>query len=106
MLTQQHYTNTPLPCPPPPHRADLVPVYSFGETELFKQVVFPEGSMARSLQTTFKKLIGFAPCLFMGQSWGLVPYKRPVTTVGQYPAACHGCDMGLEQHCCQFPHPP
>nr|XP_023700594.1 diacylglycerol O-acyltransferase 2-like [Paramormyrops kingsleyae] len=61
--------------------ADLVPVYSFGENELFKQVVFPEGSMARSLQTIFKKLIGFAPCLFMGQSWGLVPYKRPVTTV-------------------------
>ncbi|XP_035287880.1 2-acylglycerol O-acyltransferase 3b isoform X1 [Anguilla anguilla] len=61
--------------------ADLVPVYSFGENELFKQVVFPEGSVMRVLQTAFKKVMGFAPCLFIGQSWGLVPYSVPVTTV-------------------------
>ncbi|KAG5844768.1 hypothetical protein ANANG_G00166210 [Anguilla anguilla] len=56
-------------------------VYSFGENELFKQVVFPEGSVMRVLQTAFKKVMGFAPCLFIGQSWGLVPYSVPVTTV-------------------------
>ncbi|KAG7484060.1 hypothetical protein MATL_G00045040 [Megalops atlanticus] len=61
--------------------ADLVPVYSFGENELFRQVVFEEGSVMRALQTAFKKVMGFAPCLFIGQSWGLVPYRTPITTV-------------------------
>ncbi|XP_018584430.1 2-acylglycerol O-acyltransferase 3b [Scleropages formosus] len=67
--------------------ADLVPVYSFGENELFQQVVFSEGSMTRGLQIAFKKIMGFAPCLFMGQSWGLLPYKTPVTTVVGSPIA-------------------
>ncbi|KAI1902807.1 hypothetical protein AGOR_G00019920 [Albula goreensis] len=61
--------------------ADLVPVYNFGENELFRQVVFQEGSIMRTLQTAFKRVMGFAPCLFIGQSWGLVPYKTPITTV-------------------------
>ncbi|KAJ8266209.1 hypothetical protein GJAV_G00127740 [Gymnothorax javanicus] len=61
--------------------ADLVPVYNFGENELFRQVVFADGSVMRALQTAFKKVMGFAPCLFIGQSWGLLPYKVPVTTV-------------------------
>ncbi|KAG9338992.1 hypothetical protein JZ751_024390 [Albula glossodonta] len=61
--------------------ADLVPVYNFGENELFRQVVFQDGSIMRTLQTAFKRVMGFAPCLFIGQSWGLVPYKTPITTV-------------------------
>ncbi|XP_061103665.1 2-acylglycerol O-acyltransferase 3b [Conger conger] len=61
--------------------ADLVPVYSFGENEVFRQVLFSEGSVMRALQTTFKKVMGFAPCLFIGQSWGVLPYRVPITTV-------------------------
>ncbi|XP_030637407.1 2-acylglycerol O-acyltransferase 3b [Chanos chanos] len=61
--------------------ADLVPVYSFGENDLFKQVVFPEGSMGRRLQSIFKHVMGFAPCLFAGERWLLMPYRSPVTTV-------------------------
>ncbi|KAJ8342194.1 hypothetical protein SKAU_G00321220 [Synaphobranchus kaupii] len=61
--------------------ADLVPVYSFGENELFKQVVFSEGSVMRQLQTAFKKVMGFAPCLFIGESWGVLPFRIPITTV-------------------------
>ncbi|KAJ8372537.1 hypothetical protein AAFF_G00281880 [Aldrovandia affinis] len=61
--------------------ADLVPVYTFGENELFRQVLFSEGSVLRALQTAFKKAMGFAPCLFIGQSWGFLPYRTPITTV-------------------------
>ncbi|XP_035383145.1 2-acylglycerol O-acyltransferase 3b isoform X2 [Electrophorus electricus] len=61
--------------------AHLVPVYSFGENELFPQVVLPEGSVGRRLQALFKQVMGFAPCLFTGGRWLLLPYRRPVTTV-------------------------
>jgi len=61
--------------------ADLVPVYSFGENELFRQVIFEEGSVGRRLQDLFKKIVGFAPCLFLGERMAWLPYKTPVTTV-------------------------
>ncbi|MBN3312695.1 DGAT2 acyltransferase, partial [Atractosteus spatula] len=61
--------------------ADLVPVYSFGENEIFEQFVFSEGSLARSVQKLFQRFVGFAPCLFHGQRWGLLPYRTPITTV-------------------------
>lgn len=65
------------------HRADLVPVYSFGENELFKQVILSDGSLGRRLQDLFKKIMGFAPCLFVGERMVFIPYKTPVTTVGE-----------------------
>lgn len=61
--------------------ADLVPVYSFGENELFRQVVLSEGSLGRKLQDLFKKIMGFAPCLFFGERWVCLPFRSPVTTV-------------------------
>ncbi|XP_053187454.1 2-acylglycerol O-acyltransferase 3b [Scomber japonicus] len=61
--------------------ADLVPVYLFGENELFRQVIFSDGSLGRRLQDLFKKIMGFAPCLFVGERFGLLPYRSPVTTV-------------------------
>ena len=70
-------------------RADLVPVYSFGENEAYKQVIFAEGSWWRQVQRRLQKLLGFAPCLFHGcgffssESWGMVPYCKPINTVGE-----------------------
>ncbi|KAF3830155.1 hypothetical protein GH733_001580, partial [Mirounga leonina] len=70
-----------------PSRADLVPTYSFGENEVYKQVIFEEGSWGRWVQKKFQKYIGFAPCIFHGRglfssdTWGLVPYSKPITTV-------------------------
>ncbi|XP_068572380.1 2-acylglycerol O-acyltransferase 3b [Cebidichthys violaceus] len=61
--------------------ADLVPVYSFGENDLFQQVVFSEGSLGRRLQDLFKKIMGFAPCLFVGERFAFLPYRTPITTV-------------------------
>uniref|UniRef100_A0A803XYB6 Acyltransferase n=1 Tax=Meleagris gallopavo TaxID=9103 RepID=A0A803XYB6_MELGA len=69
------------------HGADLVPVYSFGENEVYKQVIFEEGSWGRWVQKKFQKHIGFAPCIFHGRglfssnTWGLLPYSKPITTV-------------------------
>ncbi|XP_070810059.1 2-acylglycerol O-acyltransferase 3 isoform X2 [Pituophis catenifer annectens] len=69
------------------HGADLVPVFSFGENDIFRQIQFPEGSLLRRLQLHFKQLAGFAPCLFVGRSlffsrcWGLLPQPSPITVV-------------------------
>lgn len=77
---------------PPPFllRSDLVPVYSFGENNAYKQVIFEEGTYWRYLQRRLQKILGFAPCLFhgcglfFGNSWGLVPYGNPITTIGKF----------------------
>ncbi|XP_031428363.1 diacylglycerol O-acyltransferase 2-like isoform X1 [Clupea harengus] len=60
---------------------DLVPVYSFGETDTYRQVVLSEGSLGRKVQVIFKQVVGFAPCLFKGERWFLMPYRSPITTV-------------------------
>lgn len=66
--------------------APLVPVYSFGEVELFRQVSNPPGSKLRRLQECCKRITGVAPVMANGRglfqySFGLVPYRRPLTTV-------------------------
>uniref|UniRef100_A0A672MZR0 Acyltransferase n=1 Tax=Sinocyclocheilus grahami TaxID=75366 RepID=A0A672MZR0_SINGR len=37
--------------------------------------------VGRQLQALFKQIMGFAPCLFTGGRWLLLPFRRPVTTV-------------------------
>ncbi|XP_017597274.1 PREDICTED: diacylglycerol O-acyltransferase 2-like [Corvus brachyrhynchos] len=75
------------------HGAFLVPSFSFGENDLFRQVVFEEGSWMRSIQRRFQKIMGFAPCLFYGRgltsgrSHGFLPFSRPITTVVGEPVA-------------------
>jgi len=67
--------------------SDLVPVYSFGENDVYQQVIFEEGTWWRLAQKKLQKLLGFAPCLFHGcgffsrDGWGLVPYSKPITTI-------------------------
>ncbi|XP_072392001.1 2-acylglycerol O-acyltransferase 2-like [Diabrotica undecimpunctata] len=61
----------------------LVPVVSFGETDLFDQL---EGSWLRVFQEKLRKHIGLAPVLPIGRgffqySFGLIPRRCPVTTV-------------------------
>ena len=48
-------------------RACLVPVFSFGENELFHQASNPAGSYLRRFQESFKWLFGFSPPLFYGR---------------------------------------
>ncbi|EAW50203.1 monoacylglycerol O-acyltransferase 3, isoform CRA_a [Homo sapiens] len=69
------------------HGASLVPVYSFGENDIFRLKAFATGSWQHWCQLTFKKLMGFSPCIFWGRglfsatSWGLLPFAVPITTV-------------------------
>ncbi|CAJ0950650.1 unnamed protein product [Ranitomeya imitator] len=66
--------------------AHLVPVFSFGENELFLQVSNPKGSLLRSVQERLQKIMGFALPLFHARgifqySFGLLPYRKPIHTV-------------------------
>ncbi|KDR15399.1 2-acylglycerol O-acyltransferase 2-A [Zootermopsis nevadensis] len=69
------------------HGTPLVPVFSFGETDLYDQVNNPKGSWLRWAQELCRKMTGIAPVLPLGRglfqySFGIVPHRRPVTTVG------------------------
>ncbi|KAM9111578.1 2-acylglycerol O-acyltransferase 2-B-like [Pangshura tecta] len=68
------------------HGAALVPVFSFGENELFHQVPNPRGSLVRAVQERLQKLLGLALPLFHARgvfqySFGLLPFRRPIHTV-------------------------
>nr|XP_056719383.1 2-acylglycerol O-acyltransferase 2-A-like [Euleptes europaea] len=68
------------------HGAALVPVFSFGENELFNQVPNPEGSFIRTMQERLQKAMGLALPLFHARgvfqySFGLLPFRRPIRTV-------------------------
>ncbi|ERE86539.1 2-acylglycerol O-acyltransferase 1-like protein [Cricetulus griseus] len=68
------------------HGASLVPVFSFGENELFEQVSNPEGSWLRTAQDRLQKLTGFALPLFYGRgifqyNFGIMPYRKPIHAI-------------------------
>lgn len=66
--------------------ADLVPVYNFGESELFEQVPNPKGSLLRSIQEKFIRWIGWTVPAFYGRGvfnydCGVLPRRVPLVTV-------------------------
>nr|XP_033814739.1 diacylglycerol O-acyltransferase 2-like [Geotrypetes seraphini] len=69
------------------HGTALVPVFSFGENEIFNQCKFADGSWKKNLQKAFQEWTGVAPCVFIGRgifsstSKGLLPFQKPITTV-------------------------
>ncbi|XP_017527571.2 2-acylglycerol O-acyltransferase 2 [Manis javanica] len=68
------------------HGVDLVPIFSFGENDLFDQVENCPGSWLRCIQNRLQKIMGISLPLFHGRgvfqySFGLIPYRRPITTV-------------------------
>ncbi|XP_077553716.1 2-acylglycerol O-acyltransferase 2-like [Haemaphysalis longicornis] len=71
------------------HGTPLVPVFSFGENEIFVQAEVPVDSLLGRVVAWIKSLLGFTPPLFWGRgvfqySWGWVPHrKRIVTVVGK-----------------------
>ncbi|KAJ8946389.1 hypothetical protein NQ318_011795 [Aromia moschata] len=65
------------------HGAPLVPVYSFGETDLYDQLDWP---FLRRFQEKLRKWIPISPIVPIGRgifqdSFGIIPRNRPVTTV-------------------------
>uniref|UniRef100_A0A8C1M475 Acyltransferase n=1 Tax=Cyprinus carpio TaxID=7962 RepID=A0A8C1M475_CYPCA len=68
------------------HGAWLVPVFSFGENELFDQMENPAGSALRRVQDRLQRIMGVALPLFHARgvfqySFGLLPYRKPIHTV-------------------------
>ncbi|KAJ8416594.1 hypothetical protein AAFF_G00324720 [Aldrovandia affinis] len=68
------------------HGAQLVPVFSFGENELFDQIQNPAGSPLRRIQDNLQKIMGVALPIFHARgvfqySFGLLPYRKPIHTV-------------------------
>jgi len=64
----------------------VVPVYDFGENEVYYQFDNPEGSLLRRIQENVKKRTGVAFPLFNGRgifnySYGLLPHRIPLVTV-------------------------
>ncbi|NXW08811.1 MOGT2 acyltransferase, partial [Fregetta grallaria] len=68
------------------HGTPLVPIFSFGENDLFEQVRNPQGSWLRQLQHRLQQIMGISLPLFHARgifqySFGLIPYRRPIYTV-------------------------
>ncbi|MXQ98204.1 hypothetical protein E5288_WYG008168 [Bos mutus] len=68
------------------HGAHLVPTYTFGETEVYDQVLFHKDSRMYKFQSYFRQILGFYFCIFYGRgfrqgSTGLLPYPLPIVTV-------------------------
>ncbi|XP_047608738.1 2-acylglycerol O-acyltransferase 2 [Phacochoerus africanus] len=69
------------------HGAALVPIFSFGENDIFDQVENSPGSWLRWGQDRLQRIMGISLPLFHGRgcvfqhSFGFLPYRRPITTV-------------------------
>ncbi|MEJ1281434.1 acyl-CoA wax alcohol acyltransferase 1 [Cricetulus griseus] len=68
------------------HGAHLVPTFTFGETEVYDQVLFHEDSWMYKFQSFFRWIFGFYFCVFYGQGFcqdsvGLLPYHKPIVTI-------------------------
>lgn len=68
------------------HGAALVPVFSFGENDVFDQVSNPRGSKLRQIQEKLLKQMGFALPLFSGRgmftyNFGLLPHRKAIVSV-------------------------
>ena len=68
------------------HGTPLVPVFSFGETDIYDQLYGSEGSFLKSAQHYIRKTIGIAPIILMGRgffqySFGIIPRRKPITVV-------------------------
>eukprot|EP01116_Phalansterium_solitarium_P011034 TRINITY_DN26644_c0_g1_i1.p1 TRINITY_DN26644_c0_g1~~TRINITY_DN26644_c0_g1_i1.p1 ORF type:complete len:348 (-),score=79.07 TRINITY_DN26644_c0_g1_i1:54-1097(-) len=64
----------------------LVPMYSFGENDLYDQVLKPHGSLVRRLQDWAKRKTGISFPLFHGRGiwnydFGILPHRRKILTI-------------------------
>ncbi|KAI6219016.1 hypothetical protein M3Y99_01679100 [Aphelenchoides fujianensis] len=78
--------------------SSLVPVYSFGENHMFKQVDNPRGSPLREFQSTFKKRVGVSPVSLLGHEH----LRRPLRLVAAKESVDH---IGSPIHVPKTPEP-
>ncbi|XP_026184137.1 2-acylglycerol O-acyltransferase 2 [Mastacembelus armatus] len=68
------------------HGAHLVPVFSFGENEVYDQFENPRGTWLRWIQDHLQSIMGISLPLFHARgvfqySFGLMPYRKPINTI-------------------------
>ncbi|GAB1600364.1 2-acylglycerol O-acyltransferase 1-like [Argonauta hians] len=68
------------------HGTPLLPVYSFGENDLFLQLSAEKRQWLKWFQLRFTKFMGFSPVIFHGRgifnyTFGILPFRKPVNTV-------------------------
>lgn len=66
--------------------ADLVPVFAFGENDIYEQLANEKGTRVYSLQKRFQAIFGFTLPLFHGRgvfnyNFGFLPYRHPIVSV-------------------------
>ncbi|KAK8844118.1 hypothetical protein IAR55_006912 [Kwoniella newhampshirensis] len=74
--------------------ADLVPVFSFGENDIYEQMANAKGSWVYKIQRKVQKVFGFTLPLFYGHNYGLMPFRHPIVSV-----------IGTPIHTIRDPHP-
>jgi 2-acylglycerol O-acyltransferase 2 len=72
--------------------SSLVPVYSFGENELWDQLPNPKGSKLRNFQDLTRKYTTVNPPAVYGRGmfteFGILPYRHQIVTVVGKPIDC------------------
>ncbi|KAK9893982.1 diacylglycerol acyltransferase [Cystobasidium minutum MCA 4210] len=66
--------------------ADLVPVFSFGENDIFEQLSNEKGTRLYKIQKKFQSVFGFTLPVFHGRgilnyTIGFLPYRHPIVSV-------------------------
>ncbi|RDB18532.1 Diacylglycerol O-acyltransferase 2B [Hypsizygus marmoreus] len=79
------------------HGADLVPVFSFGENDIYEQMPNEKGTTVYALQRKFQSVFGFTLPLFHGRgllnyNLGLMPYRRQIVAVIGKPIPVERCE--------------
>lgn len=79
------------------HGADLVPVFSFGENDIYNQMPNEKGTAVYKLQKNFQNFFGFTLPLFHGRGMlnynlGLMPYRRRIVVVVGRPIHVEKCE--------------
>ncbi|KAK1132265.1 hypothetical protein K0M31_016386 [Melipona bicolor] len=64
----------------------MVPVCSFGETNVYNQITFPEGSFMKKVMNFIRKILGLPPFFLIGRGlsqnyFGFIPRRTPITVV-------------------------
>ncbi|PWN22915.1 DAGAT-domain-containing protein [Microstroma glucosiphilum] len=66
--------------------ADLVPVFAFGENDIYEQLANEKGTKVYTLQKRFQAIFGFTLPLFHGRgvfnyNFGFLPFRHPIVSV-------------------------
>ncbi|KAI8070047.1 diacylglycerol acyltransferase-domain-containing protein [Gongronella butleri] len=83
-------------------QASLVPVFCFGETDLFRQHIVQADSILYHVQSLVKKYFGFSAPLFYARGifnydFGLLPFRKPVMCVVGRPIKMPALEPGQSE---------